>query len=319
MVEYPPFPMMSSCIAVFRAPSSRLMSGFIFTLWLPSSKKRIAGTDRTWVEYKRPGKPAALLRLCASPASCLVRDRVLDAHRRERIPSLAAGDARAAMDFAVPVARPGHIEGDLHVEAHADHVVLRFPAQRHEDLDGGRIVGPEAQMEDAVEEVEELRARVRERFRIDPVVATDNISDGIELGIMAREAIEDQVPTGDVPLRGIEESAVLEALLTEVVHLFQKGQVDATQRPRTDPRGEGQHGVVFAPGSPEIIERQRADVPALLLRPPQCDRRIDAARKEDDRAFHGKDRLYAPRRPACGPWPEASDPSIAGPDPPDRR
>src|SRR5213080_4374111 len=272
MVEYPPFPMMSSCIAVFRAPSSRLMSGFIFTLWLPSSKKRIAGTDRTWVEYKRPGKPAALLRFCASPASCLVRDRVLDAHLGERIPALAAGDARAAMDFAVPVARPGHIEGDLHVEAHADHVVLRFPAQRHEDLDGGRIVGPEAQMEDAVEEV------------------------------------EDQVPTGDVPLRGIEESAVLEALLTEVVHLFQKGQVDATQRPRTDPRGEGQHGVVFAPGSPEIIERQRADVPALLLRPPQCDRRIDAARKEDDRAFHGEDRLYAPRRPACGPRPEASDP-----------
>src|SRR5205807_8212121 len=177
MVEYPPFPMMSSCIAVFRAPSSRLMSGFIFTLWLPSSKKRIAGTDRTWVEYKRPGKPAALLRFCASPASCLVRDPVLDAHLGERIPALAAGDARAAMDFAVPVARPGHNEGDLHVEAHADHVVLRFPAQRHEDLDGGRIVGPEAQMEDAVEEVEELRARVRERFRIDPVVATDNISD----------------------------------------------------------------------------------------------------------------------------------------------
>src|SRR5947199_3016555 len=163
MVEYPPFPMMSSCIAVFRAPSSRLLSGLTFTTWLPSSKNRITGIDRTWVEYKGPGKPAALLRFCASPASCLVRDRVLDAQLGERIPALAAGDARAAMDFAVPVARPGHIEGDLHVEAHADHVVLRFPAPRHEALDGGGIVGPAAQMEDAVEVVEASRARGRER------------------------------------------------------------------------------------------------------------------------------------------------------------
>src|SRR5437016_1219599 len=125
---------------------------------------------------------------------------------------------------------------------------------------------------------------------------------------MARETVENQVPTGDVPLRGIEESAVLEPFLSEVVHFLQERKVDATQRPRADPRGEGQHGVVFASRSPEIIERQRADVPALLLRPPQCDRRIDPARKEDDRAFHGEDRLYAPRRPACGPRPEASDP-----------
>src|SRR5438309_11772807 len=134
-------------------------------------------------------------------------------------------------------------------------------------------------MEDAVEEVEELRARVRERFRIDPVVGTDNISDGIEFGIMARETVEDQIPTGDVPLRGIEESAVLEAFLSEVVHLFQKGQVDATQRPRADPRGERQHGVVFAPGSPEIVERQGTDVTTLLLRSLQHDPRIDAARE----------------------------------------
>src|SRR5437016_8605926 len=171
--------MISSCIAVFRAPSSRLMRGFIFTLWLPSSKKRIAGTDRTWVEYKRPGKPAALLRFCARRASCLVRNRVLDAHLGERIPALAAGDARAAMDVAVPVARPGHVEGDLHVEAHADHIVLRFPTQRHEDLDRRRIVGPEAQMEDAVQEVEEIRARVRELFWIVPGVASDDITDGV--------------------------------------------------------------------------------------------------------------------------------------------
>src|SRR5439155_21866701 len=152
MVEYPPFPMMSECIAVFRAPSSRLMSGFIFTLWLHSSKKRIAGSDRTRVEYKRPGKPAALLRFCASPASCLVRDRVLDALLGERIPALAAGDARAAMDFAVPVARPGHIEGVRHVEAHADHVVLRFTAHRVGYSDCGRMGGPESLMNDAVEE-----------------------------------------------------------------------------------------------------------------------------------------------------------------------
>src|SRR6266550_6926234 len=179
--------MMSSCIAVFRAPSSRPMSGFIFTLWLPSSKKRIAGTDRTWVEYKRPGKPAALLRFCARRASCLVRNRVLDAHLGERIPALAAGDACAAVDVSVPVARPGHVEGNFHLEAHADHIVLRFPTQRHEDLDRRRIVGPEAQMEDAVQEVEELRARVWERFWIDPVVASDNISDGVELRIVASE------------------------------------------------------------------------------------------------------------------------------------
>src|SRR5437016_11937333 len=127
MVEYPPFPMMSSCIAVFRAPSSRLMSGFIFTLWLPSSKKRIAGTDRTWVEYKRPGKPAALLRFCARRASCLVRNRVLDAHFGERIPALAAGDACAAVDVAVPVARPGHVEGTLHAQAHATPISRQFP------------------------------------------------------------------------------------------------------------------------------------------------------------------------------------------------
>src|SRR5207253_10316354 len=123
MVQYPPFPMMSSCIAVFRAPSSRPMSGFIFTLWLPSSKKRIAGTDRTWVEHKRPGKPAALLRFCASRASCLVRDRVLDAYIGERIDAFAAGDAGAAMEVAVPVARPGLVDGVLHVEDH-DELIL---------------------------------------------------------------------------------------------------------------------------------------------------------------------------------------------------
>src|SRR2546430_4573155 len=253
--------MMSSCIAVFRAPSSRLMSGFIFTLWLPSSKKRIAGTDRTWVEYKRPGKPAALLRFCASRASCLIRDRVLDAYLSERIDAFAAGDAGAAMDVAVPVARPSHIEGDLHVEAHADHIVLRFSAQRHEDLDWRRIVGPEAQMEDAVQEVEELRARVRERFWIDPVVPSDNVSDGVELGMVARETVEDQVPTGDVPLRRIEESAVLEDFPSEVLYPFQKGTVDASEGPPAGPPGEGPHGVVFAPGSPEIVGRQWADVP----------------------------------------------------------
>src|SRR2546423_15542128 len=119
-------------------------------------------------------------------------------------------------------------------------------------------------MEDAVQEVEELRARVRERFWIDPIVPSDNISDRIELGIVARETVEDQVPTGDVPLRGIEESAVLEAFLSEGVYLFQKGQVDATQRARAGPRGESQHGVVFAPGAPGIVGRQGAGGPGLV-------------------------------------------------------
>src|SRR2546430_3163822 len=108
-------------------------------------------------------------------------------------------------------------------------------------------------MEDAVQEVEELRARVRERFWIDPIVPSDNISDRIELGIVARETVEDQVPTGDVPLRGIEESAVLEAFLSEVVHLFQKGQGDKTQQPPADPCRESQHCVVFPPGSPALV------------------------------------------------------------------
>src|SRR5207253_9677106 len=130
MVQYPPFPMMSSCIAVFRAPSSRPMSGFIFTLWLPSSKKRIAGTDRTWVEYKRPGKPAALLRFCASRGLCLVRDRILVAHLGECMLALAAGAAGVAMDVVVPLARLGHLEAALRVEVYAVHIVLRLPDQR---------------------------------------------------------------------------------------------------------------------------------------------------------------------------------------------
>jgi len=121
-------------------------------------------------------------------------------------------------------------------------------------------------MEHAVEEIEELRTRVGERFRIDPVVSADNIPDSVELGVVARQAVEDQVATRDVALRGIEESAVLETFLAEVVHFLQERQVHAPERPRANSRGEGQHRLMLAPRPPEIVERQRPDVPALLLR-----------------------------------------------------
>src|SRR5881396_3705664 len=103
MVEYPPFPMMSSCIAVFRAPSSCPMSGFIFTLWLPSSKKRIGATDRTVVVYMSSGRGISPLSLdFAQPGSRLVRDGVFDPHLGERLAALATGDAGAAVGRAVP-------------------------------------------------------------------------------------------------------------------------------------------------------------------------------------------------------------------------
>src|SRR2546425_5898347 len=186
--------MMSSCIAVFRAPSSCPMSCFIFTLWLPSSKNRIAATDRTVVVYMSGvGESPRLLKICALPASGSLRfvlDRVHRAGRGEGLPALPAGDTGAAMDRAVPVTGPRDIEGDVHFEAHADDLLLRLSAQRHEDLHGGLVIGPEAEVEHAVQEIEELRARVGERFRVDSVVAADEVSRGIEFGIVTREAVE---------------------------------------------------------------------------------------------------------------------------------
>src|SRR2546430_16169779 len=85
-------------------------------------------------------------------------------------------------------------------------------------------------MEHAVEEIEELRARVGERFRIDAVVAADQVTRRVEFRVIACEAVEDQVPARDVSLRGVEEDAVLEALLSKVVHLFQERQVYMADR-----------------------------------------------------------------------------------------
>src|SRR2546426_98938 len=43
-------------------------------------------------------------------------------------------------------------------------------------------------------------------------------------------------------------------------------------------------GLSFRPA--EVVDRERSDVPASLLRPPQGNGRINAAGQEDDRPFH---------------------------------
>src|SRR5207244_5031193 len=103
-----------------------------------------------------------------------------------------------------------------------------------------------------------------------------------EFRVVAGEAIEDQVASRDVSLRGVEEDAVLETLLPKVVDLFQEGKVHVP-----DGRGPRLHGeranrrvLLFRPA--EVVERERSDVPALFLRPPECDGRIDAAGRADD-------------------------------------
>src|SRR5437899_7158077 len=155
-----------------------------------------------------------------------VRDRVLDAHVRERLPTLATGDTDAAMHGAVPIARPRDVERDVHFEAHPDDLFLRFAAQRDEDLDRRLVIRPQAEVEHAVEEIEELRARVGERFRIDAVVTADQVTRRVEFRVVPREAVDDQVPSRNVSLRGVEEDAVLEALRPAVVYLFQERQSD---------------------------------------------------------------------------------------------
>src|SRR2546425_3268770 len=216
----------------------------------------------------------------------LVGDRVLDAVFRERAPPLATRDAGAAMHGAVPIARPRDVERDVHLEAHADDLFLRLAAQRDEDLDGRLVVRPQAEVEHAVEEIEELRARVGERFRIDAVVTADQVTRRVELRVVPGEAVEDQVPSRNVSLRGVEEDAVLEALLPEVVYLFQERQIYVADRGGPGLRGQRADRFVLSFRPAEVVERERSDVPASLLRPPQGNGRINAAGQEDDRPFH---------------------------------
>src|SRR3989449_9357597 len=227
-----------------------------------------------------PLRPISALRLR------FVLDRVLDADVLERLPTLATGDTGAAMHGAVPIARPRDVERDVHLEAHPDDLLLRLAAQRDEDLDGRLVVRPQAEMEHAVEEIEELRARVGERLRIDAVVTADQVTRRVEFRVIAREAVEDQVPARDVSLRGVEEDAVLEALLSKLVALLQEGQVHMADRSGLGLRSQRADGFVLSFRPAEVVERERSDVPALLLRPPQSHGRIDAAGQEDNRPFH---------------------------------
>src|SRR2546426_712890 len=167
-----------------------------------------------------------------------------------------------------------------------DVLFLRFAAQRDEDLDRRLVIRPQAEVEHAVEEIEELRARVGERFRIDAVVTADQVTRRVEFRVVPREAVEDQVPSRDVSLRGVEKNAILEALLPKVVDLFQERQIDMADRSGLSLRGQRADGIALSFRPAEVVERERSDVPALLLRPPQCNGRIDAAGQEDDRPFH---------------------------------
>src|SRR5256712_14193146 len=215
-----------------------------------------------------------------------VLDRVRRPYGCEGLPALPAGDAGAAMDRAVPVTGPCDVEGDVHLEAHADDLLFRLSAQRHEDLHGGFVVGPEAQMEHAVQEVEELRARVGERFGVDSVVTTDEVPRGIEFRVVAREAVENQVPSRDVPFGRVEEEAVLEALLPEIVDLLQERQGHRCNRTRFGPRAQRPDRAVFSLGGTEVVEGERLNVPALLFPPPKGDPRNDPPGEEDNRPFH---------------------------------
>src|SRR5207249_5401580 len=132
-------------------------------------------------------------------------------------------------------------------------------------------------MEHAVEEIEELRARVGERFRIDAIVSADQVTRRVEFRVVACEAVEDQVPSRDVSLRGVEEDAVLEALLPKVVHLLQERQIHMADRSRLGLRGQRADRSVLSFRPAEVVERERSDVPALLLPPPQGNARLDAA------------------------------------------
>src|SRR5467141_2278295 len=164
-----------------------------------------------------------------SPTCRLILDGILDSESPERLLPLDAGRARAAVEVAVPVARPRDLEGDLEVQAQLHDLDLRLPAQREEDLDRGLVVAPEPEAVHRVEEVEELRARVRERLRVRAVVAPDHPACPEGLGLVCGEGVEDHVPRGDVSLRGREEVLVLQACRLQVVHLAEEREIDLPQ------------------------------------------------------------------------------------------
>src|SRR5216117_1624659 len=175
---------------------------------------------------------------------------------------------------AIPIARPRDVERDVHLKAHPDDLFLRLAAQRDEDLDGRLVVRPQAEVEHAVEKIEELRARVRERFRIDAVVPADQVPRRVEFRVVPGETVEDQVPSRDVSLRGVEEDAVLKAFLSKVVDLFQERQIHMADWGGLGLRGQRADRSVLSFRPAEVVERERSDVPALFLRPPQCNGRI---------------------------------------------
>src|SRR5207247_6506822 len=226
-----------------------------------------------------PRSPKHFARRSRGPLR-FVLDRVGYANGGERFLALATRDAGSAMHGAVPIARPGDVERDVYIEAHSDDLLLRPAAQRDQDLHGRLFVGPQAEVEHAVEEVEEFRARVGERFGVDAVVTAHQVARRVEFRVVAREAVEDQVPARDVPLRGVEEDAVLETLLPKVVDLFQEGKVHVP-----DGRGPGLYGeranrrvLLFRPA--EVVERERSDVCDLVLRPRARDgRHYDGCRE----------------------------------------
>src|SRR5207245_9723575 len=121
------------------------------------------------------------LRGTTKDASRFVHDGILDPDRVECLLPLAARNAGAAMDRAVPVARPRDLERHVQLEAQPDDFLFRLAAHRHENLHGGLVLRPQAEVEHAVQAVEEMRARVRERLRVECAVDTDDVACGIGL------------------------------------------------------------------------------------------------------------------------------------------
>src|SRR3989449_10255535 len=121
------------------------------------------------------------------------------------------------MEVAIPVAGPRELEGDLQLDPELHDLDLRLPAEREEDLHRGLVVAPEPEAVHRVEEVEELRARVRERLRVRAVVAPDHPAGPDWLRLIRGEGVKHHVPGGDVALRGREELPVLQARRLQVI------------------------------------------------------------------------------------------------------